>query len=245
MIGQKIKRWFKNLRYKVEPNVTVKVNPDGSSEVKLSLTPLEDIKKFEEIIQRYVSVNIKTIGNLSPAETFAGLVAASRYFFIVGNYTASARYAETALNNEPNDNNLRILLIKVYGNYIGKIDRSAKQKAIDLCKEALKIEPNNYQAHLCNAIYTSHIKTPNEGIPLYLTAKKSMESQNLTALSDYGQLCSFLGAQYSEPSKYKDIKQAETLFRQAIRTLQSYTDENSKFWLNHTKKCLANLLSNP
>ena len=71
-----------------------------------------------------------------------------------------------------------------------------------------------------------------------------MESQNLTALSDYGQLCSFLGAQYSEPSKYQDKKQAETLFRQAILILQSYTDENSKSWLGHTKKCLGELLAN-
>lgn len=220
------------------------MNPDGSSEVKLSFSPSDDLKKLKEIFQGFASENIKTIGNLSPAETFTGFAAAAMYFFHIGKYTAAARYAEVALRNEPKDNNLRIWLIKVYGNYIGSTEPSAKQKAIEICTEAIKIEPNNYEAHLCKAIYTSHIRTPNESIPLYLIAKKSMESQNLTMLSDYGQLCSFLGSQYLEPSDYKDKKQAETLFRQAILTLQSYTDENSKFWLGHTKKCLEKLLAN-
>jgi predicted Zn-dependent protease len=237
-------RRIKNLYNKVAAGVTLKMNPDGSQEIKFSLSPLEDSRKLEEIIKRFASENIKTIGDLSPAETFTGLVAAALYFFHIGSYTTSARYAEGALKNEPKNNNLRTWLIKVYGNYIGSTEPSAKQKAIEMCAEAIKIEPNNYEVLLCNAVYTSHIKTPNESIPLYLEAKKSMEDQNLTKLSDYGQLCSFLGAQYLEPSNYKDKKQAEALFRQAILTLQLCTDKNSKLWLVHTKKCLEELQAN-
>jgi len=240
MFFQKIKNIWK----KKVLSISYKANPDASHEVKFSVSPAYDLEGFENTFQKYAANNIKTIGNLSPAETFTGLIAASLYFFHREKYLAAARYAETALSNEPNDYNLRIWLIQVYGNYIGRTDSSKKQIAIDMCTEAIKLEQNNYKAHLCKAIYTSHIKTPNESIPLYLEVKKLMESQNLTILSDYGQLCSFLGTQYLQASNHKDKKQAEVLFRQAIHILQSHNDNNSKSWLDHTKKCLGELVVN-
>jgi len=242
MFWRKIKQRIQKFLSKRTISFSAKTNPDSSVEFKLSISPQEDSKETEEMLQRYASKNIKTIGALSSQETFISLALTAVYFFRRGIYVASTRYAEEALRIEPRENNLRILLIKIYGNYIGSPD--AKQKAVDMCDEAIKIEQNNYQPYFLKALYTSHLKKENDSIPLYLKAKELMEAQKSTTLSDYGQLCCFLGSLYLKESNYKDEKQAEILFRQAILSLQPCADEHNKFWLNHAKKLLDELLSN-
>lgn len=226
-------------------DVSVEVKPDGTTKISVSVFPQENLKVLEKMLQDFASRHQKSIGSLTPNETFHGLVAASVHFFITHpNKSLATKYAEEALNIEGNNNILRIWLATIYGNFFNN-DIQAKQKAIDHCIKVLKIEPNNWQAKFCQAIYTSHIEEIfTESIPLYLEVKKLMEGQGIVGSVDYGNLHQFLGVQYSKPSNYRDVNKAEVLLRQSIAILQKIADKDNsaaKFWLDNAKKELKKL----
>jgi len=238
-------RKIKDLNANSTKSLSAEFNPDGTPKITFSWFPQESSKGLEKALKDFASRYQKTIGDLTPAETFHGLVAAATYFFITHQSKILAtKYAEEALKIEGNNNILRIWLAAIYSNFFNN-NRLEKQKAIDHCIKVLKIEPNNWQAKFGQAIYTSHIeKSPNESIPLYLEAKKLMEEQGAVESVDYGNLHQFLGVLYSRSSNYKDVNQADALLRQSISILKKIADmgnTTAKLWLDNAEKELKKL----
>lgn len=238
-VGRKIKNCF----LASTKSISTEFKPDGSTKFTFSISPQGNLRELEKILQDFTSKYQKTIGDLTPNETFYGLIAAVIYFFNCGSINVACKYAEEALKIEPQQNAIRIWLATIYGN---SSERPAKERAIFHCNEILKIDPNNFLAKFCKAIYASHIeKSPDESIPLFLEAKKLMENAGITKSLDYGNLHQFLAVEYSKPSNYKDPKIAEDLFRKSIFLLKELADMGNniaKFWLNNAEKEFKKLL---
>ena len=223
--------------YSVKPSLQEASLKEYSVKIEETLRGIKDIKCI-------ISKPKESVGELTSDEKFNGYIAASLYFYNLQRYDLIGKYAEAALTIRPNENNLRLWLSFIYGEKVG--DRGAKQKAIDHCVEVIKTDPSSYQAKFNIAIYTSHIKGPDETILLYLEAKELMENQNITESEIYGKLCNFLGNEYARSGIYCNKNKAEALFKQAISILKRLSDKGditSKFWIENAKDNLIKLLT--
>lgn len=234
---------IKDLLFKSSKSISVEVGPDGTTKYTMSLSPQQNLSELEELLKEFSSKYQKTIGDLSPNETFFGLAAAAIYFFNQGAVSATFKYAEEALKIEPGQNKLRIWLATLYGNAPG---RAEKTRAIFHCDEVLKIEPKNLSANFCKAIYKSHLEeSHDESIPLFLEAKKLMEEAEATESVDYGNLHQFLAQEYLRPGSHPDRDKAGRLFETSISVLNKLAnagDANAAFWCDNAKKELKKLL---
>lgn len=170
------------------------------------------------------------------ADNFSDALGRAAKFIMLKEWPGAAHFIEEALQFNPDDVNLRLQLVVIYGERIGD-----KAKAIKHCEEVLKREPENVSAKFNLAVYTNHWKGSKYSLPIYLEAEKLIEKKSLLETEIDGKLNIFIGHDYRNTG---DKEEARTRYNKAIAILGKLAaqgDQTSAFWLNDAKKNLESL----
>lgn len=170
------------------------------------------------------------------ADSFADVLGRAAKFIMLKEWAGAAHFIEEALQFNPDDLNLRLQLIGIYGERMGD-----KEKAILHCEEVLKRDPENVSAKFNLAVYTNHWKGSKYSLPIYLEAGRLIEGKGLLGTEIDGKLNIFVGHDYRNTG---DKEKARTHYNKAIAILGKLAaqgDHASAFWLNDAKKNLESL----
>lgn len=167
---------------------------------------------------------------------FHRLVAAGIQYENVNRHDLAIGCFEDALKIKPDDINLHIQLSIIYGEKVGN-----KERAIEHCKDVLKIDKNNISAKFNLAIYTNHLKGSNDSLPIYLEVEPLIRMQGLTGSEIEGKLNLFIGHDYKNTG---DMVETERRYENAVAILKKLVDQGDKssaFWLADAKRHLRSL----
>lgn len=170
---------------------------------------------------------------------FHRLVAAGIQYENVNRHDLAIGCFEDALKIKSDDINLHIQLSIIYGEKVR--DRGGKEKAIEHCKDVLKIDKNNISGKFNLAIYTNHLKGSKDSLPIYLEVESLIRMQGLLGSEIEGKLNLFIGHDYKNVG---DKVEAEKRYDKAIAILKKLVDQGDKssaFWLTDAKKNLRSI----
>lgn len=170
------------------------------------------------------------------ADNFSEALGRATKFIMLKEWPGAAHFIEEALQFNPDDVNLRLQLVVIYGERIGD-----KAKAIKHCEEVLKREPENVSAEFNLAVYINHWKGSKYSLPIYLEAEKMIKNKGLSDTEIGGKLNIFIGHDYRNTGNKEE---ARTRYNKAIAILGKLAaqgDQTSAFWLNDAKKNLESL----
>ncbi len=170
------------------------------------------------------------------ADHFSNALVRATKFIMLKEWPRAAHFIEEALQFNPEDINLRLQLVVIYGERIGD-----KAKAITHCAEVLKRDPENVSAKFNLAVYTNHWKGSKYSLPIYLEAEKLIEKKGLSRTEIDGKLNIFIGHDYRNTG---DKERARTRYNNAIAILGKLAaqgEQTSVFWLNDVRKNLESL----
>jgi|GEM_PF-5542007 len=170
------------------------------------------------------------------ADNFSDALGRATKFIMLKEWSGAVHFMEEALQFNPDDVNLRLQLVVIYGEQIGD-----KAKAIKHCEEILKKDPENVSAKFNLAVYTNHWKGSKYSLPIYLEAEKLIERKGLSKTEIDGKLNIFIGHDYRNTS---DKDEARIRYNKAITILGKLAaqgDQASGFWLNDAKRNLESL----
>lgn len=187
-------------------------------------------------VETPASLNKSIQSAMLRADNFSDALGRAAKFIMLKEWPGAAHFIEEALQFNPDDVNLRLQLVVIYGERIGD-----KEKAIKHCEEVLKGEPENVSAKFNLAVYTNHWKGSKYSLPIYLEAEKLIENKNLLETEIDGKLNIFIGHDYRNTG---DKEKARTRYNKAIAILGKLAaqgDQTSVFWFNDAKKNLESL----
>ncbi len=167
------------------------------------------------------------------ADSFSDALGKAARFIMIKEWSGAAHFIEEALQFSPDDLNLRLQLVVIYGERIGD-----KEKAIKHCGEVLKRDSENVSAKFNLAVYTNHWKGFKYSLSIYLEAEKLIEKKGLLGTEIDGKLNIFIGHDYKNSG---DKGEARKRYEKAISILEKLAvqgDQSSAFWLNDAKKNL-------
>ncbi len=191
-----------------------------------------------QLLEREESGEIKVITSDKEID-FHRLVAAGIQYENVNRYDLAIGCFEDALKIKSDDIGLHVQLSIIYGEKVG--DRSSKEKAIEHCKDVLRIDKNNISAKFNLAIYTQHLKGSSDSLPIYLEVESLIRMQGLLGSEIDGKLNLFIGHDYKNTG---DKPETEKRYEKAIVILKKLVDQGDKssaFWLADAKKNLRSI----
>lgn len=180
------------------------------------------------------------IGKVNKETLFHRFVAAGIQYERIKRYDLAIDCFEDALEINSDDIGLYLELSVIYGEYLG--DPKSKNKAINYCRKALRVDKNNVLARFNLAIYVSHIRDAKYSFPIYSKAENLMIIQGLTNTRDYGKLNIFIG---HDIKKIKSKEEAKYRYKRAVSILKPLADAGDKvsdFWLKDAEKNLKEVI---